>query len=779
MGSIYQSNLAASSSLSSSTSSSPVTVSAKVGGAAVAQGDLVSINSAGLIGKVANIDQAVFTSGTIAGQGSVGGGGTIAAANQKIPAPVLRLASGNFIVATVTASYLTLYLYSPTGVQLATTGAIDSGTPGSVQLLQLSNGNVAVVFQSTSTSSARFAIVTPALVRVGVTVTAFGYYAITDVLAACALVNGGFVICGRAVTTQYLTHAIYDNSGNAVLSATTVSAGAGTYTPKAVALSSGDYALVWSTSVITAWVYAVFSSTGGIVQGAIQFGNSTTSPMPQIAAMSGYFAIGAFSSSSGTGVISVYNNVGVLQGTEFQITGTTITPQSVVSDGTQFWCGSISSGVLSLTNIPITGGAGGATRNITVPANYSTFAMSYDSSLSKLVCVAGSTGAYATQMWSVDTTSPTTLYTAATTIGITAPSTAGSSFPNIVSAGDAGYIAYWDHQTTPSMQLWIGKFEARTLLGVAASAGAPGATISVNKGPAALTCNAVAGSTPRLFDHSWAGLNGGGCKGTLTTSTSITLTAPPAGQGSPSVSCPQSMQFGSGNILYFNASSTFVVPAGVSAVRARCWGGGGGAIASYGAGGAGFAMKVVAGLVPGAAVAVTVGAGWAGGTTGGTSSFGPYVSATGGVYGLASGSAGGSGIGGDINRTGGIVLAAGAGGGGAANYFGNGGQNGASGCSGGGGAASANGGSGLSGQGGTFIGTAGYYEKNAAPATPSLATVLDLVGTGGGGGGAGSNWGPGWNGGGGGTGSNGGFPGGGAGAGAAPWGGNGLVTLEW
>lgn len=129
--------------------------------------------------------------------------------------------------------------------------------------------------------------------------------------------------------------------------------------------------------------------------------------------------------------------------------------------------------------------------------------------------------------------------------------------------------------------------------------------------------------------------------------------------------------FGSGVQPFYN-TGTFTVPAGVTQVEVELWGGGSGSFASMptapsgGGAGGGYARKLVAGLQPGQPVAVTVGPGGSAGTSsgapggGGTSSFGSYVSATGGTLNaLATLSApqngatpAGSGVGGDLNATG-------------------------------------------------------------------------------------------------------------------------------
>jgi hypothetical protein len=100
--------------------------------------------------------------------------------------------------------------------------------------------------------------------------------------------------------------------------------------------------------------------------------------------------------------------------------------------------------------------------------------------------------------------------------------------------------------------------------------------------------------------------------------------------------------FASG-VQTFQTSGTFTVPSGVTQVEVELWGGGSGSFASIGnissggGSGGGYARKRITGLSPGQTVAVTVGAGGAGGTTsgtaataGGTSSFGSYANATGG-----------------------------------------------------------------------------------------------------------------------------------------------------
>jgi hypothetical protein len=120
------------------------------------------------------------------------------------------------------------------------------------------------------------------------------------------------------------------------------------------------------------------------------------------------------------------------------------------------------------------------------------------------------------------------------------------------------------------------------------------------------------------------------------------------------------------------SSGTFVVPPGVSQVEVEVWGAGSGSFASTatvpsgGGSGGGYARLRITGLTPGQSIPVTVGAGGTAGSNasapgpGGSSSFGNYVSATGGgLNPLATigspwlgASSVGVGVGGDINVAG-------------------------------------------------------------------------------------------------------------------------------
>jgi len=242
---------------------------------------------------------------------------------------------------------------------------------------------------------------------------------------------------------------------------------------------------------------------------------------------------------------------------------------------------------------------------------------------------------------------------------------------------------------------------------------------------------------------------------------------------------PISGVFGTGQVQMYFASGTWSVPPGIGKVRARVWGGGG-----YNSGsGGGFSMETIYDLTGVTSVAVTVGAGGTSGTpTGGTSSFGSYCSATGG---LTTGGAAGTGSGGDINFSGGLGNSTALSGGGSASLIGNGGSAPTAGSlyglPGTGGAGSGGAVAAGFGGGNGFMGQGAQANTNSftLPTSGLQQFSIDFIGTGGGG--ALAN---GINGGGGGNSPGavvmGGIPGGGGGgSGSNGPGGQGLVIVEW
>jgi len=282
----------------------------------------------------------------------------------------------------------------------------------------------------------------------------------------------------------------------------------------------------------------------------------------------------------------------------------------------------------------------------------------------------------------------------------------------------------------------------------------------------------------------------------------------------PSINNWATGTFGTGLVRVYGSSFgasnsntyTFTCPSGVSSVRVRCWGAGGGGSSSSshaGGGGGGFAIGEFD-VTAGTSYTVTVGAGGLPNTTGGTSSFGSLISATGGVgEGNTSKHEGGIGVGGYINYKGGYAENGYCGGGGAASVFGHGlpgtysgNTNASSGemrsRSGGAGGGFGNSNTNITmNQLRTNFGPWGYFHNNHYPQNNNTESTylrqqidsIDLLATGSGGVGYHNAAANGVNGGGGGGGGEGGWPGGGGGTNAqgstGGYGADGCVIVEY
>ena len=253
---------------------------------------------------------------------------------------------------------------------------------------------------------------------------------------------------------------------------------------------------------------------------------------------------------------------------------------------------------------------------------------------------------------------------ASTSFGLTPPATSGQAINYLVEA------AFQESDTDPVVLPYYNAANpAQPFLG-AANSGIAQATqriqrvqFQIKAGPPA---NLGSQTTPGV-DAGWSGLavvTVGYGQTQITASNIAQLPTSPALQYKLSGLRP-----GFSQIQAFTAAGSFTVPVGVSRARVTVIGGGGAGgthtnIPGGGGGAGGTGLHIVSGLTPGAVVPITIGAGGVaptGGATGpggpgGTSSFGAYVSATGGQGGgggsvmtTAAGGTGGSAVGGDVN----------------------------------------------------------------------------------------------------------------------------------
>ena len=255
-----------------------------------------------------------------------------------------------------------------------------------------------------------------------------------------------------------------------------------------------------------------------------------------------------------------------------------------------------------------------------------------------------------------------------TSFSMTAPNTSGQAVNYLIEA------AFEESDTTPIVLPYYNAANPAQPYSGPSNSGTPQNTQRIQRVQLQLKggASATSGSqTTPAVDTGWVGLYvitvSYGQVTITAANITVPVTAPFLRWKLPSLS----PGFGSG-VLTFTGSGSFMVPMGVTQIEVEVWGGGSGSwastssIGSGGGGGGGYARKRISGLSPGQTISVTVGVGGVGGTTSGgspsggaSSSFGPYVSATGGSLNPfansgspQNGGGSGAGVNGDINLTG-------------------------------------------------------------------------------------------------------------------------------
>ena len=252
----------------------------------------------------------------------------------------------------------------------------------------------------------------------------------------------------------------------------------------------------------------------------------------------------------------------------------------------------------------------------------------------------------------------------ATTLTLAAPTTSGQSVNYLIEAAfvesDTGATVLPYYNAANPVQPYLGPNNTGTVQPT-------GRTQRVQLQLKAGTPATAGTQTTPPVDNGWSGL------AVVTINYGQTqLTAANIAQASASPALQwklPALRPGFSSLQAFTASASFNVPVGVTRLKLTVMGGGGAggthATTPGGGGGAGGqAIRILTGMTPGTVIPITVGPGGTpltGGSTGiggagGTSSFGVYVSATGGAGGgggsgsaPAAGGAGGTGVGGDIN----------------------------------------------------------------------------------------------------------------------------------
>lgn len=375
-----------------------------------------------------------------------------------------------------------------------------AATVGGINIVPLSNGNLAVVWGTLNTGQ-YFAIVTKELVVV-VAKTSFGVAQTTGpFIYATALSGGGFAIAYSGTVGNAALLAIYSNTGAVTLAPTTIAGSpTGDARAKIQQLSNGNLVVgIASTTAAQAITRAIFTAAGGVVAAiaVLDAGTKATITTPDVSVIAGFFAITA----NVIGNIKAYvqSNAGVTQGTAFSDAAGTVTASArIVNDGTSFWlyyC-KITTTTAGIAFLPSTGGAGALLYTALDDVGDAPDAV-YDRDF--LVCgsVAG------VIIMSVTQAGVASTYAIFGTTGVTA------SAPSTIKViGDFVFSKFITANPHVIAQF---RYISMSLTGVARSsvaAGNPNTLLSVNVGPASTLVNTLPGQPSKSFVFTTAAVVG-------------------------------------------------------------------------------------------------------------------------------------------------------------------------------------------------------------------------------------------------------------------------------
>ncbi|QOJ19481.1 MAG: hypothetical protein HRU77_01475 [Gammaproteobacteria bacterium] len=373
-------------------------------------------------------------------------------------------------------------------------------------ILKLSNGNIACIGKDAS--SIQIAVFDANLVTVkaltAITASNNTYF------SAVALSGGGFAVVFQDSSSPLNSKlATFDNSGNAVLSPTTIwtrTGASGNQYHKMIQLSNGNLAIAVSsvnTSSSIGLYYGVVTTAGVSVLSFTSLDTTSVSIFPEMAIMNGYFAI---SRPNGTNQKAyVFNNSGVLQGSEFTFASTAGSGNSnitkLLSDGTDFWLiwhrNTDSKCVTS--KLPVTGTGGTTTITTISPSQYGLYLDAfYENGLICAISMSGSS-ALSPVMWVISTKTGSLLASSDTKFGV-APSTTNGFYPRVIPGGDRSFIAMYDYTNSGATNLCVGKYARTAIIGAAQNSVAADAAVRMYSEAGAYEINPI-GGVATGFNH--------------------------------------------------------------------------------------------------------------------------------------------------------------------------------------------------------------------------------------------------------------------------------------
>jgi len=377
------------------------------------------------------------------------------------------------------------------------------------QLLLLSNGNVAAIWVAGTTL--KYYIRNQVGSQAGKSTTTID--AVQSVyFAAISLSGGGVGILYQPsyapLTSKFLT---YDNSGIAVLAATTVLTRTGTsggQYHKMLQLANGNIAaaIASNNTISSIGLHAgVFNISGAIVTGFTIINAVSVAQYPEIATTpsNGNFAISYLDGTNQS--VYVFNSAMVQQGSTITF-ATTVTGSGrykLLTDGATDFVAITTSSAFAVLQKITQNGTKRAEKGHDLTTSLQSFSFDAFCERGLIFCAGMSSAAAASPIfWTIDADTGALLVGQSATSFGTSPVSVNGSYTRVIPGGDFTFIALYDYANAAATNLCIGKYSNASIIGPAqtnVSAGEQGAAYS-EKG--SYSINKVGGLPGKAFDHS-------------------------------------------------------------------------------------------------------------------------------------------------------------------------------------------------------------------------------------------------------------------------------------
>lgn len=404
------------------------------------------------------------------------------------------------------AQGMAVYRYSAGGTLLGYT-EVDSFAAQCYEphMVQLSNGNLAVIYSNGI--NIKYAVVSPTLAIVKAATTIEGIHS-NQKNSLVALPGGGFLtIWQKGGAGAQHRVAVYDNSGTVVTAANTFYTwpSAQDVSANLAVLSNGQIAFV-AGAVTTTGIFAGTFMASGAVSVAITsiFAGTNCYDKPNLSVLTGFFALSIRDNTSGQVKAMALTNNCAVQGSVFASNcgGDGMRGSTLANDGVDFWMSYVVGTGSIFPVVKLT--TAGVSTTFSV-AGYSTGmgGLALDSFWEKnRLVVAYNSPTEAPKFFVFNTVS-----LLAESISISSGGATDIGDRKIIPGGDFSFL-YCNYVTSIGVVFGGVKYMSTAIIGVATAATVAGSQVALQPSAGAYTCNPLKGGASKAFDHTAATLIG-------------------------------------------------------------------------------------------------------------------------------------------------------------------------------------------------------------------------------------------------------------------------------